>query len=128
MAYLALLVRRQRGRDPPLSGSGGRAEVVDAWMEAMGDETDLAVPASALAELRGLMLETIRRMATGEMPHGHIGTDNAQLTEWFKQQMNQEGFPNQVRARSHVCEAVHIWQPCACATIAAYSKDRKSVV
>ena len=64
-------------------------EVVDVWMGAMGDETELDVSASGFDELRSFMLETIRRMAAGEMPHGQTGTDHARLKEWFKQQMGE---------------------------------------
>jgi hypothetical protein len=64
-------------------------EVVDAWMEAMGDETELDVPAFVLDEPRSLMLETLRRMAAGEMPHGQTGIDHARLEAWFREQMGE---------------------------------------
>jgi hypothetical protein len=39
------VIHREQDREAAL-------EVVDAWMAAMGDETELDVPASVLGELR----------------------------------------------------------------------------
>jgi hypothetical protein len=64
-------------------------EVVDAWMEAMGDETELHVPDSVADELRSLMLETLCRMAAGDLAHGDLGVRDADLRLWFKRQMEE---------------------------------------
>jgi hypothetical protein len=85
-------LRSADGREDVLCLSSDREEAleaIDAWMEATTDDTELELTPAIESELRDLMLETLRRMAAGEIKRGDLGVDDARLERWFEREMGQ---------------------------------------
>lgn len=85
-------IRSADGHVDPLSVYAEREdalEAVDAWMEALDDETELVMPPVIGNELRSLMIEVLRNMANGEIKRGELGVDDKKLERWFKEQMGE---------------------------------------